>query len=44
MIDDLSKEIPNLRSSILAAMGNIHSSHLLDKSFFPAELLLESHA
>jgi tRNA 2-thiocytidine biosynthesis protein TtcA len=30
LVDELSREIPNLRNSILAAMGNVRSSHLLD--------------
>lgn len=36
LIDELGVEIPNLRESILAAMGNIHTSHLLDKDLFQA--------
>jgi tRNA 2-thiocytidine biosynthesis protein TtcA len=32
MLDELGKEIPNLRSSILGAMGNIHTTHLLDRA------------
>lgn len=31
LVDELSKEIPNLRSSILSAMGNLHTTHLLDR-------------
>ena len=29
LIDDLSEEIPQLRSSLLSAMGNVHQRHLL---------------
>jgi tRNA 2-thiocytidine biosynthesis protein TtcA len=31
LINQLSGEYPNIRNSILAAMGNIHTTHLLDK-------------
>ena len=31
LVDELAKEIPQVRSSLLAAMGNLHPSHLLDK-------------
>ncbi len=34
LVDQLGKEIPNLRSSMLSAMGNLHVSHLLDPHFF----------
>jgi tRNA 2-thiocytidine biosynthesis protein TtcA len=34
LVDQLTEEIPNLRSSLLSAMGNLHTSHLLDKHFF----------
>lgn len=30
LVNELSRDIPNLRSSILGAMGNVHVSHLLD--------------
>jgi tRNA 2-thiocytidine biosynthesis protein TtcA len=35
-VDELAREIPNVRSSILAAMGNIHPSHLLDRALWAA--------
>lgn len=34
LVEQLSEEIPNLKSSMLSAMGNLHTSHLLDKHFF----------
>ncbi len=34
LVDELGKEIPNVRSSILGAMGNIRPSHLIDKSLW----------
>jgi len=34
LVDELSKDIPHLRSSILSAMGNLKVSHLLDRQFF----------
>lgn len=34
LVDDLSKEIPMLRSSLLSAMGNLHTSHLLDQKLW----------
>ncbi|HEY0096035.1 MAG TPA: tRNA 2-thiocytidine(32) synthetase TtcA, partial [Archangium sp.] len=34
LVDELGKEIPNLRQSILSAMSNVRPSHLLDKSVF----------
>lgn len=30
LVDELAHEIPQLRQSLLAAMGNVHASHLLD--------------
>ncbi|MBX5483670.1 MAG: tRNA 2-thiocytidine(32) synthetase TtcA [Myxococcaceae bacterium] len=33
-IDELGAEIPDLRRSLLAALGNVRPSHLLDKSLF----------
>ncbi len=34
LLDELGKDIPNLRPSILAAMGNVRPSHLLDRALF----------
>lgn len=36
LVDELSKDIPNVKSSIVSAMGNLHVSHLLDKQFWSA--------
>lgn len=36
LVDTLGKDIPNLRSSILSAMGNLHTSHLLDPAHWQA--------
>ncbi len=36
LVQELSKDIPNVRSSIVSAMGNLHVSHLLDKQFWTA--------
>ncbi len=41
LVDELSKDIPNVRSSILSAMGNLHTSHLLDPRFAPTVSSLE---
>jgi tRNA 2-thiocytidine biosynthesis protein TtcA len=38
LVDELGKDIPNLRGSILGAMGNIKTTHLIDKSLWPAAL------
>lgn len=39
LVDELAKDIPQVRSSLLSAMGNLHVSHLLDKRLWslPAE-------
>ncbi len=34
LVDELSTEIPFLRQSLMSAMGNLHTSHLLDKNFW----------
>lgn len=36
LVEELAKEIPNVKSSILSAMGNLHVSHLLDKQLWQA--------
>ncbi len=37
LVEELGKEIPNVRQSVLNAMGNVRPSHLLDKSLFDFE-------
>ncbi|MFN0060985.1 MAG: tRNA 2-thiocytidine(32) synthetase TtcA [Myxococcaceae bacterium] len=32
LLDELSREHPNIRSNVLSALGNVRPSHLLDKS------------
>lgn len=32
LVDDLSKEIPNVRNSLLSSMTNLHTTHLLDRT------------
>ena len=34
LVDELSKDIPMVRSSLLSAMGNLHVSHLLDQKLW----------
>jgi tRNA 2-thiocytidine biosynthesis protein TtcA len=34
LVDTLSKDIPNLRASLLASLGNVNLSHLLDRTHF----------
>jgi tRNA 2-thiocytidine biosynthesis protein TtcA len=35
LLDELGRDIPMVRNSILAAMGNVRPSHLIDKDLFP---------
>ena len=35
LVDELGKDIPHLRNSLLAAMGNVKLSHLLDPTLWP---------
>jgi tRNA 2-thiocytidine biosynthesis protein TtcA len=48
LVDELNKEIPFLRNSLLKAMGNLHVSHLLDTSLWnvsqqaPTDMLAEA--
>jgi tRNA 2-thiocytidine biosynthesis protein TtcA len=34
LIDELQKEIPHIRQSMLAAVGNVVNTHLLDHNLF----------
>jgi len=34
LVDELAKEVPMVRNSLLAAMGNLHPSHLLDQKLW----------
>jgi tRNA 2-thiocytidine biosynthesis protein TtcA len=34
LVEDLGKEIPNVRQSILSAMNNVRPSHLMDRNLF----------
>ena len=34
LVDELSKEIPMLRNSLLSAMGNVHPTHMLDQKLW----------
>lgn len=35
LVDELGKEIPNVRNSLLAAMANVRPSHLIDRALNP---------
>jgi tRNA 2-thiocytidine biosynthesis protein TtcA len=37
MLDELEKEHPHVRASVLAAMGNVRPSHLIDSQLAPKE-------
>lgn len=41
LLSDLQKEIPEIRHSMLTALGNIHSSQLMDKNLWSFETLEE---
>src|SRR3712207_6816015 len=34
LVEELGKEIPNVRQSVLSAMSNVRPSHLMDRSLF----------
>jgi tRNA 2-thiocytidine biosynthesis protein TtcA len=34
LVEELGKDIPNVRQSLLSAMGNVRPSHLLDRNLF----------
>lgn len=34
LVEELGKDIPNVRQSVLSAMGNVRPSHLLDRNLF----------
>jgi tRNA 2-thiocytidine biosynthesis protein TtcA len=42
LIDELQKEIPHIRQSMLAAMGNVVNTHLLDHNLFDFKSLSEA--
>jgi tRNA 2-thiocytidine biosynthesis protein TtcA len=39
LLQDLEKDIPYIGSSMLKAMGNVHSSHMLDQSIWDFQSL-----
>jgi tRNA 2-thiocytidine biosynthesis protein TtcA len=34
LVDELAKDVPMLRNSLLSAMGNVHTTHMLDKKLW----------
>ncbi|QRN99325.1 tRNA 2-thiocytidine(32) synthetase TtcA [Archangium violaceum] len=45
LVEELGKEIPNVRQSVLSAMSNVRPSHLMDRSLFDfSELVPEEGA
>ena len=34
LVDELAKDVPMLRNSLLSAMGNVHPTHMLDKKLW----------
>jgi tRNA 2-thiocytidine biosynthesis protein TtcA len=42
LIDELQKEIPHIRQSMLAAVGNVVNTHLLDHNLFDFKSLSEA--
>jgi tRNA 2-thiocytidine biosynthesis protein TtcA len=34
LLKDLELKIPNIKQSLMSSLGNVHASHLLDRSLF----------